>query len=50
MILNKVKDQSVLTVSDIAKFAENGGVIGLYFLKKKYQFEININAAKNGKL
>ncbi len=50
VILNKIKDQSVLTVSDMVKFAENGGVIGFYFYKKKHQFEININAAKNGKL
>jgi hypothetical protein len=46
-ILRAVAGASVLTVSDIDRFAEAGGVIGFYDLDNKLQFSINPEQARS---
>ena len=45
-ILESVKGLSVLTVSDMERFAQSGGIINLVVKKNKMQFEVNLAAAK----
>jgi hypothetical protein len=49
-ILRAVSDASVLTISDIDRFAEAGGVIGLYDIDNKVQFSINLEQARSALL
>jgi hypothetical protein len=49
-ILRDVKDASVLTVSDIAKFSRTGGIIGFIIEGNKIRFEINLDAAERAGL
>jgi hypothetical protein len=49
-ILRAVSGASVLTVSDIDRFAEAGGVIGFYDLDNKLQFSINPEQARSSSL
>ena len=44
-LLEQVREQPLLTVSDIPNFARNGGVIGLKQVGNKVRFEINTAAA-----
>ena len=44
-ILAAVKNQNVLTVSDMDRFAEAGGIINFITLEDKVRFEINVDAA-----
>lgn len=50
LILHAVSGAGVLTVSDIDRFAEAGGVIGLYELDNKLQFSINPEQAQSAML
>jgi len=45
-----VSGASVLTVSDVDRFAEAGGVIGLYNIDNNVQFSINLEQARSASL
>ena len=49
-ILVKLKDSSVLTISDIPSFSSEGGMIGLVFDVDRIRFEINLDAANGAHL
>lgn len=49
-ILANLREESILTVSDIDGFARDGGAIGFYLDGKKVRFEINLAAAQRQKL
>jgi hypothetical protein len=49
-ILEMIKDRHILTVSDMNKFADRGGMINLKQAKNKIKLEINHEAAKNSGL
>ena len=49
-VLHSVSGSSVLTVSDIDRFAELGGVIGLYNVDNKLRFSINPEQARSASL
>jgi hypothetical protein len=49
-ILAALKGRQILTVSDIAGFAQNGGVIRFVSEQNKIHFRINLEAAKNAGL
>jgi hypothetical protein len=49
-ILHAVSGASVLTISDIDRFAEAGGVIGLYDVDSKVQFSINLEQGRSALL
>lgn len=49
-ILEQLAEKNILTVSDISGFANNGGHIGLYEVKGKVRFDINLGAAKSANL
>ena len=49
-ILVKLKDSSVLTISDIPSFSSEGGMIGLVFDVDRIRFEINLDAATHSHL
>jgi len=48
--LERVKGLNVLTVSDIGRFARQGGMIGLTMEHNKIGFEINVDTAKKAGL
>jgi len=43
--LQTAQKRSIMTVSDIDRFAANGGIIGFIEQNRKVRFEINLNAA-----
>ncbi len=43
--ISLLREQPVLTVSDIENFIENGGIIGLRLIDNKVRFDVNIDAA-----
>ena len=45
-ILAAIKNQNVLTVSDMDRFAQAGGIINFITLEDKVRFEINLKAAQ----
>jgi hypothetical protein len=49
-ILRAVAGASVLTVSDMDRFAEAGGVIGLYDVDNRVQFSVNLDQARSATL
>ena len=49
-IFKAVSAGSVLTIGDTDRFAEAGGIIGLYNLDEKVQFSINLEQAHNASL
>jgi hypothetical protein len=49
-ILRALAGASVLTVSDLDRFAESGGVIGLYDEDNKVHFSINLDQARRASL
>ena len=49
-ILEMIKDRHILSVSDINKFADHGGMINLKQVKNKIRLEINHEAAKQSGL
>jgi len=48
--LQQSANYSILTVSDLEKFAESGGMIGFIEEDNKIRFEINLEVAKKQKL
>jgi len=50
VILKNLNDAPVLTLSDIADFAEKGGDVGLLFRDNKVVFEINLETIRNARL
>jgi len=49
-ILKRLDGQSILTISDMEKFVQRGGMINLRRENNRVVFEINLEAAKRGKL
>ena len=49
-ILNALRDSNVLTVSEIERFANRGGIVNFIRVDNKIQFEINPEAAQRNKL
>jgi hypothetical protein len=49
-ILRSLATASVLTVSDIERFAEHGGIIGFTIEERRVRFEINLQAAERAGL
>lgn len=49
-LLDSLRGSSILTVSDIKRFAEQGGSIGLTTVEQKIRFEINVEAAREAGL
>lgn len=49
-VLSKLKNSSVLTISDSKQFANKGGMIELYRSGSRIKFAINRNSAENSKL
>lgn len=49
-ILAAVRNQNVLTVSDLDRFAEAGGIINFVTLEDKVRFEVNLKAARQARL
>jgi hypothetical protein len=49
-ILDKIGDQSILTVSDMPDFARRGGMIHLYMENNRVRFIIHTQAAENAGL
>jgi hypothetical protein len=49
-IINSVKDHPVLTVGEMPKFLEAGGIVNFLMEEKKVSFEINISAARRAGL
>lgn len=49
-VLGLISGQSILSVSDIAGFAENGGLIGLFRSDNQMRFAINLNATQSSGL
>lgn len=49
-ILRRLNEASILTVSDLNDFGNQGGGIGFYLEKNKVRFEINLMALKQGEL
>jgi hypothetical protein len=49
-ILKRLDGHSILTISDMEKFVQRGGMINLKKENNRVVFEINLDAAKRGKL
>ncbi len=49
-VIKSLGDAPVLTISDIESFAERGGIIGLLHQENRILFEVNLAAARAGKL
>jgi hypothetical protein len=49
-ILAKLQNRPILTVSDMANFAEQGGIIGLIPTEGRVHFEINLDVARKQQL
>jgi hypothetical protein len=50
VILAATQRMNILTVSDIPRFAERGGVIGFVMQGEKIRFEVNLGAAEQSHL
>lgn len=49
-VLRSVADKNILTVSDIDKFAQSGGLIGLFKADDQMRFAINVEATQRAGL
>ena len=49
-ILEALDGASILTVSELDRFAERGGMVALNTVGQKVRFDINVNAAKRARL
>lgn len=49
-IFNALKNSPVLTVGDMAQFAQAGGIINFIIVENKVRFEINVGAAQQANL
>lgn len=45
-IIELLKNESVLTVSDNPKFLEMGGIVKFFMMERKVRFEVNLEAAE----
>ncbi len=45
-ILKKVKNKNILTISNIRGFAQKGGGLQLYFVKRKLKLKLNIDVMR----
>ena len=50
LVISKLKDSPVLTISDSKQFAEKGGIIELYRTGSRIKFAINRNSVQQSKL
>ncbi|MGE5671994.1 MAG: YfiR family protein [Fibrobacterota bacterium] len=50
VLLKRIDNNSILTVSDISGFTAKGGMIGFYLDNGKVKIEINMTAVANAKL
>jgi hypothetical protein len=48
--LDRLRKQSILTISDLPKFAVNGGAVGFVDQDGKVRFEINLETAQNARV
>jgi hypothetical protein len=49
-LLASLKNHNILTVSDMEKFASQGGMLGLVNVDEKINFEVNIDTVSHSKL
>jgi hypothetical protein len=49
-IMRAVGSREILTIGDMDRFAESGGIIGLYEENNKMRFEVNLGAARRAHL
>jgi hypothetical protein len=49
-VLERYRDQSVLTVADIEGFAQRGGIIDMFMVRDSVGFTVNLDAARNADL
>jgi hypothetical protein len=49
-VLDKVRDASVLTVSEVDNFARDGGIVNFVLRENRVRFEINVDAAERARL
>ena len=49
-VLASIKNDHILTVSDMDRFAQQGGMIGLATIEGKISFEVNIDAVQHSRL
>jgi hypothetical protein len=49
-LLRASRGKTLLTISDIEKFADAGGIIGLLVVDERVQFEVNADAARQADL
>lgn len=49
-VIKKLKGSSILTVSDIENFAEDGGIINFFMTEEKIRFKINFQSANASNL
>jgi hypothetical protein len=49
-VLASVKESPTLTIGEIDRFGEQGGIINFYIEEKKVRFEINLDAAEKARL
>lgn len=49
-LLKELRDQEVLTVSDMSGFCEAGGMIGLVPVQRRIGFEVNLAAVRKSRL
>lgn len=47
VVLDRLRNRSVLTISDLPNFAESGGAVGFVEIDGSVRFEINLDAAQN---
>lgn len=49
-VIKRVEKNSVLTVSDVERFCQTGGVIALAMDQNRVRFDVNLDAAERGRL
>ena len=49
-VLASIKNHNILTVSDMDRFAQQGGMIGLVNIEGKISFEVNIDTVQHSRL
>jgi len=50
LIINKVANKNILTISDIRGFADKGGIIQINFVSQKLKLKINLDSANRENL
>jgi hypothetical protein len=49
-ILDSIRGATILTISEIDQFANNGGIINFFIEENKLRFEINVDAASRARI